>query len=166
MPAKLIGTILEEAAEVRSLTSQSHRLIRLQRLLRSSLPAGIADQISVGAFAHGRLTVATANGAAAAKFRQLSPRLIKELRHEEPELNAFKVTVQVPVRDKALQKKQFFLDHTARTALLTLAANITDSSLRSALLRLAGRVNSLKNKQEPLEDVDSYKNQDDNNQDL
>lgn len=161
MPAKLIRTVLEDAAEVRSLTTQSRRLLRLQRLLRMSLPAGIANQFSVCTFSAGKLTVTTNSGAAAAKFRQILPRLLKELRREEPELNAFKVMVQVSPSNNPLPGKQIFLSHTAQSALLTLAAKFTESPLRSAIVRLAKRAESSKNKQETLKEENSYKNQSD-----
>ena len=166
MPAKLIRAILDDTADLRALTAQTRRLLRLQSLLRRSLPAGINDQFSVGAFISGRLTVTTHSGAAAAKFRQLSPRLLKTLRHEEPELNAFKVTVQVSADHNPLRKKQIFLDPAAREPLLTLAEKLDNAPLRSAVLSLAQRAGASYHKQETLKEINSDKNQCNNKCDL
>jgi hypothetical protein len=165
MAAKHVKTILDNTAELRNLTDQSRRLQRLQHRLRASLPADIATLVSVGELASGRLTIHTPSGAAAAKIRQLTPRLLKALRRGEPELNAFKIMVQVSRHHNPLPKKQIFLGHTAGRELLTLADRLADSPLRLALRQLASRAVSSDNKQETLEEINAYKNQYDNQAD-
>lgn len=159
MSAKPIKNILESAPEVRTLTAQTRRLLELQKTLRAALPAGIASQVSVAGLTSGTLNVATTSGSAAAKLRQLAPRLIKSLRHDVPEVNALRVLVQVPTQPNPLPKKQIFLGHTARQALLTLSVRLESERLRSAIIQLANRGTALDDKQEPLEQVDSDKNQ-------
>lgn len=159
MSAKPIKNILDSAPEVRDLTTQTRRLLRLQEALRAALPAGVASQVSVAGLNSGTLSVTASSGAAAAKLRQLAPRLIKNLRLDERELNALRVLVQVPVHHNPLPKKQIFLGHTARQALLTLSARLESESLRSAIIQLANRSTPLNNKQETLKKVDSNEDQ-------
>ena len=159
MSAKPIKSILDSAPEVRALTVQSRRLLQLQQLLRATLPAGIASQVAVAGFTSGTLSVTSGTGAAAAKLRQLTPRLLKQLRRDHRELNAIKVLVQVPPHHNPLPKKQIFLGHTARHALLTLSARLESPSLRSAVIKLANRSNASNHKQESLEEIDNDENQ-------
>lgn len=165
MSAKKIKTILDNAPELRMLTQHTRQLLYLQRLIREALPAGLASRTVVANLESGTLTIAIDNGAAAAKIRQLVPRLLNKLRPQEPELNAIRVQVQVTVDHKSLHKKRIFLDHNARNALLTLSAHLETSPLRSAVRRLADRATPLDYKQEALDKVNSYKNQHDNDSD-
>ncbi len=165
MSAKEIKTILENAPELRMLTKRSQQLLHLQRHLREALPAAIASRTVVANLASGTLTIAIENGAAAAKIRQLVPRLLNKLRPQEPELNAIKVLVQIRADHKPLHKKQIFLDHKARNALLTLSSRLGTSPLRSAVLQLANRAMPSNYKQETLKKVNSYENQHDNDSD-
>jgi len=165
MSAKEIKSILDNAPELRTLTKHTRQLLDLQRLIREALPASLASQTAVANLESGTLTIAIDNGAAAAKIRQLVPRLLNKLRPLEPEVNAIRVQVQVTVVHKSLHKKRIFLDHSARDALLTLAAHLETSPLRSALRRLADRATPSNNKQETLNKVNSYKNQHGNDSD-
>jgi len=165
VPAKAIKLILDNAPELRALTEQSRRLLQLQHLVRATLPVGVASQVSVGSLASGTLTITATSGAAAAKLRQLRPRLLKQLRRDERELNSIKIVVQVSPQHNPLPKKQILLGHTARSALLTLSSQLESPSLRSAVLQLANRGATSNRKQETLEEIDSYKNQRDNSTD-
>ena len=165
MSAKTIKQILASAPELRPLTEQSRRLLHLQQLLRAALPVGVAPQVAVGGFASGILTIVSSNGAAAARLRQIKPRLLKQLQRDERELNSIRILMQVSPHHNPLHKKKIFLDHTARSALLTLSSRLESSSLRSALIQLANRGATSNPKQETLEEVDSYKNQSNNNSD-
>jgi hypothetical protein len=160
--AKAIKLILDNAPELRTLTEQSRRLLRLQRLVKSNLPQGVASQVMVGSLTSGTLTITAASGAAAAKLRQLQHRLLEQLQRDERELNSLRIVVQVSPAHNPLPKQQLFLDHTARNALLTLSSQLESPSLRAAVLRLATRVAPSDNKQETLDEIDSYKNQKDN----
>ncbi len=163
--AKAIKLILDNAPELKALTEQSRRLLHLQQLVRAILPVGVASQASVSSLASGTLTITAASGAAAAKLRQLRPRLLKQLRRDERELNSIKIVVQVVHQHNPLPKKQILLGHTARDALLTLSSRLESPPLRAAVLQLAGRDTSSNHKQETLEEIDSYKNQKDNGSD-
>lgn len=165
MSAKPIKTILEAAPELRQLTKRSQQLLHLQRLLREALPTTIAERTVVANFLSGNLTIATDSGAAAAKIRQLTPRLVNKLRRLEPDLNEIKVVVQITDDDKPLHNRRIFLDHKAKNALLTLSSRLEASPLRSAVLRLADRANPLNNKQETLNEVNSHEDQQDNDSD-
>lgn len=165
MSAKEIRSILDNAPELRTLTKHTRQLLDLQRLVREALPASLASRTFVAHLESGTLTIATDNGAAAAKIRQLVPRLLNKLRPQEPEVNAIRVQVQVTVVHKSLHKKRIFLDHNARDALLTLSARLETSPLKSALRRLADRATPSNYKQETLNKVNSYKYQHDNDSD-
>ena len=159
MSAKAIKLILDSAPELRQFTEQSRRLLHIQHLVSKMLPAGIAPQVAIGSFESGTLTISTSNGAAAAKLRQLKPRLLKQLRVVERELNSIKIVVQVFAHDNPLPRKKIFMGHTARNALLTLATRLESPALRSAVIQLANRNAPLNCKQETLEEVDSHENQ-------
>lgn len=159
MSAKPIKNILESAPEIRGLTIQTRRLLQLQTALRSALPAGVAPQVHVAGLASGTLSVTAGSGAAAAKLRQITPRLIKILRRQERELSALRVLVQVSVHHNPLPKKQISLNNTAREALLTLSERLESEPLRSAIIALAKRGKPLDNKQETLEKIDADKDQ-------
>ncbi len=161
MPTKAIKAILDSAPELRPLAVQSRRLLHIQQLVRAMLPAGIASQISVGCYDSGNLTLTSASGPAAAKLRQLKPRLLQRLRRDERELNSIKIVVQVGTNPNPLPAKRIFLGPTARKSLLTLSSRLESPSLRSAVLQLARRNAELYCKQETLEEQDTYKNQSD-----
>jgi hypothetical protein len=155
MSAKPIKSILDNAPEVRALTLQTRRLLRFQQALRAALPPNVASQVAVAGFTSGTLSVTTTSGAAAAKLRQLTPRLLRKLRLEERELNALRVLVQVPNHHNPLPQKQIFLDNTGREALLTLSSHIESAPLRDALIKLANRARPSDNKQKSLEEIDT-----------
>jgi hypothetical protein len=165
MSAKEIKTILDSAPELSVLTKRTRRLLHLQQRLREALPAGVASRTVVANLESGTLTIAIDNGPAAAKIRQLVPRILSKLRPHEPELSAIKVLVQVTVDHKSLHKKRIFLDHKARNALLTLSSRLAASPLQSAVQRLADRATPSDYKQETLNKVNSYENQHDNDSD-
>ena len=159
--AKAIKLILANAPELRMLTEQSRRLLLLQQRIKATLPAGIASQVSVGGLTSGTLTITATSGAAAAKLRQLRPRLLKHLQRDERELNSLRIVVQVSSPHNPLPKKQILLDHTAKIALLTLSSQLESSSLRAAVLKLSTRAAASDYKQETLDEIDTYKNQED-----
>ena len=166
MSTKEIKAILDDAPELRVLTKRSREFIHLQQRLRAVLPSGVASNTFVSGLSEGVLTIAINNGAAAAKVRQLVPRIIDKLRSQEPELNAIKVLVQVTAEHKPLHKKRIFLDHMAKNALLKLSTNLDASPLRSAVLQLADRAAPLDHEQETLNNVNSYENQSNNDADF
>ncbi|UCH47929.1 MAG: DUF721 domain-containing protein [Betaproteobacteria bacterium] len=161
MSAKAIKAILDNAPELRPLTEQSRHLLHIQQVVRAMLPDGMASQVSVGCFDSGTLTLTSASGAAAAKLRQLKPRLLKQLRRDERELNSIKIVVQVGTNPNPLPTKRISLGPTARNALLTLSSRLDSPSLRAAVVQLARRNAPLNCKQETLEEIDSNKNQSD-----
>jgi hypothetical protein len=163
--AKAIKLILANAPELRTLTEQSRRLLHLQQLVESTLPAGIVSQVTVGSLTSGTLTIAAASGAVAAKLRQLQPRLLRHLQRAERELNSLRIVVQVSPRHNPLREKKIFLSHTTQDALVALASQLESPSLRAAVLRLSTRATSSDNKQETLDEIDPYKNQKDNSTD-
>ncbi|UCD67301.1 MAG: DUF721 domain-containing protein [Betaproteobacteria bacterium] len=165
MSIKAIKAILDSAPELKSLTEQSRYLLHIQQLVRKMLPTGIASQVSVGYFNSGTLTLTSSSGAAAAKLRQLKPRLLEQLRRTEPEVNSIKIIVQVGTNPNPLPTKRIFLGPEARDALLALSVRLDSPTLRSAVVQLASRGATLNSKQETLEDIDSYKNQSDDDAD-
>jgi len=159
--AKAIKLILANAPELRVLTEQSRRLLHLQQQIKAIVPAGIASQVNVGGLTSGTLTITAASGAAAAKLRQLQPRLLKHLQRDERELNSLRIVVQVPSPHNPLPKKQILLGRTAESELLTLSSRLEPSSLRAAVLKLSTRAAVSNHKQETLDEIDPYKNQKD-----
>lgn len=97
-------------------------------LLRSSHVAQIEDKT---------LILAANNGAVAAKLRQLTPELIRQLELQGCEVTGIQVRVQVTLPSTAPAPQPSTLSEKGKQQLSNLAATLSDSPLKSALQRLA-----------------------------
>ncbi|MFN0161024.1 MAG: DciA family protein [Burkholderiales bacterium] len=69
-------------------------LLRMRRLLQETLPPPLAHAIEVANLSQGVLLIRVANGAVAAKLRQLAPRLVAACSSSGAEVSAIEVQVQ------------------------------------------------------------------------
>ena len=76
------------------LAAHAQRLLQFQRSLEAALPAALAPHARVANFRLGKLFIHAANGAVAAKVRQLSPRLAGALSIKGAKLTQIDVRVQ------------------------------------------------------------------------
>jgi hypothetical protein len=79
------------------LAAHAQRLLQFQRSLEAALPAALAPHARVANFRLGKLFIHAANGAVAAKVRQLGPRLASELSNKGVKVTQIEVRVQAGI---------------------------------------------------------------------
>lgn len=92
MPAAKLGQFLRGLPE--PLVRRARRLAELQQAYSETAPRALLAFSRVGAFQEGRVTLFAANGAVAAKLKQLLPELLLGLQNRG-EVNLIEVKVQV-----------------------------------------------------------------------
>ena len=139
MTSERIGLLIDRLPQLQSLNRQVRRLLALQDILTEVLPDSLASSTTVALSAAEELVLFTDNGAAAAKLKQLAPRILVFFRQQGHEVTAIRVQVQVRIRHNPLLQKQISLSPTARQAISELSATLDASPLKSALERLGRR---------------------------
>ncbi len=141
MPTNKIGNFLKNSAEFKALSDKAQRLLQLQNTFYESAPPQLAQASRVKNFREGMLFIVTDNTATAAKLRQITPRLLNNIRKHEPQITGIQVTVQVtrsrneairPVRNNELSSDSI-------DKLRNLSESIPASPLRSALTNFVRR---------------------------
>lgn len=121
------------------LLNRAQVLTDLQHHFSAIAPPHLAQSVQVLSLKLGRLSIAAANAASAAKLRQLAPELVTHLQNRGCEVSGISVKVQVsydrwqPIPDKRQLSK------TAQHELLELSRRLDDSPLKLALDRMAGK---------------------------
>ena len=136
MTSERIGLLIDRLPQLQGLNRQVRRLLALQDLLTEVLPGSLASSTTVVLSDADELVLFADNGAAAAKLKQLAPRILIFFRQRGHEVTAIRVQVQVRIRHNPLPQKQFFLGPTARQAISEFSATLDPSPLKSALERL------------------------------
>jgi hypothetical protein len=134
-----IGLLIDRLPQLQSLNRQVRRLLALQDILTEVLPDSLASSTTVALSAAEELVLFADNGAAAAKLKQLAPRILVFFRQQGHEVTAIRVQVQVRIRHNPLLQKQISLSPAARQAISELSATLDASPLKSALERLGRR---------------------------
>jgi hypothetical protein len=134
-----IGLLIDRLPQLQSLNRQVRRLLALQDILTEVLPDSLASSTTVALSAAEELVLFTDNGAAAAKLKQLAPRILVFFRQQGHEVTAIRVQVQVRIRHNPLLQKRISLSQAARQAISELSATLDASPLKSALERLGRR---------------------------
>jgi len=138
MPVRKVAEILDNSPVLSSLAAAARRTADLQRLYMEAVPAELRQASRVGWARPGVLTVAAANGAVAAKLRQLAPRILDRFRREGLEFNAMHVEVQVGYGPRRQGKEEArALSAEAVTSICRAADELPASPLKTALTRLA-----------------------------
>jgi len=138
MPVRKVAEILDNSPVLSSLAVVARRTADLQRLYMEVVPADLRQASRVGWARPGVLTVAAANGAVAAKLRQLAPRILDRFRREGFEFNAMHVEVQVGYGPRRQGKEGArALSADALTTIRRAADGLPASPLKTALTRLA-----------------------------
>ena len=150
--SKPIHALLRENETLLPFHQRLRQLSRLQKTFVDALPPGMNDSCRIATVEGSTLIVATANGAVAAKLKQMLPRLLekfREIKTQYQEVTGFSVIVQ----------PEFFVAETRpRTGpprepipmdkLAELAESLGDSPLKSTLEALTiKRQRTLTNKQ-------------------
>ena len=136
MNSERIGLLIDRLPELQGINRQVRRLLALQDMLIEVLPDSLATSTSVALSAADELVLFADNGAAAAKLKQLAPRILIFFRQQGHEVTAIRVKVQVRIRHNPLPQKQISLSPTARQAISELSATLKASPLKTALERL------------------------------
>jgi hypothetical protein len=134
-----IGLLIDRLPQLQGINRQLRRLVALQDILTEVLPDSLASSTMVALSAADELVLFADNGAAAAKLKQLAPRILIFFRQRGHEVTGIRVQVQVRIRHNPLPQKQISLSPTARQAISELSATLDASPLKSALERLSRR---------------------------
>ena len=138
MPVRKVAEILDNSPALTSLAAVARRTAELQRLYLETVPAELRHASRVGWTRKDVLYVAAANGAMAAKLRQLAPRILDRFRREGLEFNSMRVEVQVgySLRRQARPGRRP-LSAKGLASVCRVADGLPDSPLKAALRRLA-----------------------------
>lgn len=139
-PARSLDDCLKADSGLARLSAHANRLIRLQRLFEAATP--LARQSRIANLKLGKVVIHAANGAVAAKLRQMEPRLAAVFRCEAGEVTGIEIRVQPnggqrptirPATAAAIGSQQ-------KQALTSLASGLPEGSeLKAALERLVSR---------------------------
>ena len=145
--SKPIHALLRESEALLPFHQRLRQLSRLQKTFADALPAGFSDSCRIATVEGSTIIVATANGAVAAKLKQMLPRLLERFRetiHENKkqyqEVTAISVIVQ----------PEFFIPETKPRIspprapipfdkLAELAESLGDSPLKTTLEAIASK---------------------------
>ena len=139
MTSERIGLLIDRLPQLQGLNRQVRRLLALQDTLTEVLPQSLVSSTTVALSAADELVLFADNGAAAAKLKQLAPRILVFFQQRGHEVTAIRVQVQVMIRRNPLLQKQILLSPTARRAISELSATLDASPLKTALERLGRR---------------------------
>jgi hypothetical protein len=137
MPVRKVADILEDSPDLTSLAVVARRTAALQRVYSQTIPAELGQASRIGWARAGVLFVAAANGAVAAKLRQLAPRILDRFSREGFEFNSMRVEVQVgwgAARRAKIGRRP--LSASALASICRVANGLSDSPLKAALARL------------------------------
>ena len=95
MPLRKLGSLIANADALGSIRAQTRRLQGYDKLFGEIAPAGVRVSSRVKAFRDGTLIIMADKAPAAAKLRQMAPRLLAALQSEAPEIRSIKFEMQV-----------------------------------------------------------------------
>lgn len=137
-----VTSLLESEAHVARLTAHAGRLLQLQRQLELALPRQLTKLVRVANYRLGKLVIHAANGAVAAKVRQIVPGLVEKYRQNGAEVNEIEIKVQpeTPAQLRIAEKRPAVIGDKAKQGLTDLAEKLPpEAPLRQALERLAAK---------------------------
>lgn len=137
MPQRL-NSFFASSQELRQISGKVRQLLALQLHYEQVSPPSLARSSQVMQLEHGILTLAANNGAVAAKLRQMTPELVRQLQLRGCEVTGIQVRVQVTLPPITHTATPASMSAQGKQQLSDLAATLTDSPLKSALQRLAG----------------------------
>lgn len=131
---------IETDSRLRILQTHVHEIMRLQRIWQGIVPAELAAVSRIGQIDADAISIYADNGAAAAKLRQLLPRIAESLKEQGVSRRTMLVKVRaqaIPDRYRPVRTPQ--ISQTALTELDNLRLQLEDGTLKAALSRLLGR---------------------------
>jgi hypothetical protein len=115
---------------------QLERVAAMQRTLSQALPDALAAACRVAYETGGCIVIEAQNGAAAAKVKALSGRLLAALRQHDQALTAIRVEVVVVRRIRAGREPVRRIGPTGMRSLSALAGSLPEGPVQAALRRL------------------------------
>jgi hypothetical protein len=134
-----LKTYLASNTELRQLSSKAEQLTTLQRHFDSIVPPSLKNSSHVLQVNRQAVVIAAANGAVAAKLRQMTDELISLFQARGCEVTGIQIKVQVTTQTRVMPSEPRKLGKPARDALSKLEEDLADSPLKTALRRLAKR---------------------------
>ena len=135
-----LKTLFKENAEILALSGAANRLADLQRIWDSIVPPPLRPFARPGGVRHRRIVVFADNGSVAAKLKLLAPSLLKNLQNKGVDVTSIRIEVQVISRPRPPQRAPRKPGQQAVESLQTLAGQLPDSPLGTALSRLVRHV--------------------------
>ena len=141
MPAHKLGDLLLQSGELRALSRRAQHLAELQRAVLEAIPRPLTGATRVKSLRSGTLLLAADNAAAAAKLRQLAPRLLEHLQKRDDQVTRIRIQVQVAMQqiDVGKSSRKDNLNAGAIADFERLARALKDSPLKAAVTRLVHR---------------------------
>jgi len=137
--SRSLDAYLKSAKDLERLAAHAEKLHGLQRIYAQVAPANLATASQVANFNSGKVVIHAANGAVAAKLKQLEPSLRGEFYSNGVEVTEISIKVQAAAAERAAVRPPAdrAISSTASKQIETLAEQLpADSPLRAALRRL------------------------------
>jgi hypothetical protein len=134
--ARQLKTLLHGNQELHPLITRVQALSDLQTHFAAIAPPPLVQSVQILSLRLGRLSIAAANAANAAKLRQLAPELVTLLQNRGCEVSGIVVKVQVSFDRPQPRPTRHKLSKTAQHELLELSRRLDDSPLKLALDRM------------------------------
>jgi hypothetical protein len=134
-----INSFFSSSKELSQLSGKVRQLRVLQSQYELVVPPSLHRASHVAQIEQGNLTLMANNSAVAAKLRQMTPELLKQLQLQGSEVTVIQVRVQVTITpDKPAAPHPALISTQGKVHLNVLADSLLDSPLKLAIQRLAG----------------------------
>ena len=107
--------------------------LRIESILKKSLPQGISAYCSAGRLLDGKLVVYADNGAVAAKLRQISSSLLEKLKKDAPEIASIRISVRVNPETRIEKKPKKGMGKKGIESFRELSESLEDSPLKNSI---------------------------------
>ncbi len=134
-----LKALLNNSAEFRAILGKAQNLQDLKQIFLDCAPAQLAQTCQVLSLDFGILTLATGNGAVAAKLNQLAPEIARDMKNRGAEVSGIRVKVQVSYAAPVKLGKSRELSSTAQAAINQLGDSLSESPLKEALKKMTDK---------------------------
>ena len=141
MQARRLSNFIEASSSLKPLLEHATRVADLQRIFRETAPPQLLDLSRVATVEGGGLVVVADNGAAAAKLRQMTPRLVKNFVLRGQQITSVRIEVQVSSgrRPASPVVRVAPVGSIGLASIRDLAGSLPDSPMKQALANLLAR---------------------------
>lgn len=137
MRARTLDEHLKANEAMARVAAHAGHLQGLQRLFEKAVPATLMRTCRVANFKMGVLVIHAANGAAAAKLRQIAPSLSEMLRSKGEQVTEIRIKVQpFDIAEQHVQVQAAVLGEASRARIDRLSASLPEGPLRASLEEL------------------------------